>query len=270
MKRQQTFVSCIGFLLLAACTTAPRPTAEFVSRPDSPKAGAKPAADSALVLKLGPEEKGVSKVRLTGGPLQGSIVSGEARREGDAWRIDLMRLEWFDNWANGWTQASFLLDGRLVIEQAPTGWSLAVDKAPELDTVESASIRYFDTYVRDEKGLTEFSHRWDRIQALAGDLLRRFPDAARIRDIRTLRSYLFPEIYGYDSPSERGHAKTAVQGITWDTDYTKEHFAEPLRILRDSGTLFRDYEESPGLWSLALAWKDYWGIGSRSLALVEP
>src|SRR5208282_213167 len=102
---------------------------------------------------------------------QTALVSGEARREGDAWRIDLTRLEWFDNWANGWTEASFLLDGSVVIKPAPAGWTLAVEKAPDLDTVESASIRYFDTYVRDEKGLTEFSHRWDRIQAVAGDLL---------------------------------------------------------------------------------------------------
>lgn len=267
MKKRKTLVSCLWLLLLAACATAPRLTAVFRSGPDSPNSGAGPSTDAALVVRLGPGKDGVSKASLSGGPLQGSLISGEARRNGDAWRIDLTRLEWFDNWANGWTQASFLLDGSLVLRPAPTGWTLAVEKSPDLDTVESASIRYFDTYVRDEKGLTEFSHRWDRIQAVAGDLLVRFPDAAAIRDIRKLRKYLFPEIYGYDSPPTPGHANVSTQGFEWNMDYTKDHFAEPLRILRDSGTLLRDYKESPGLWSLALAWKAYWGGAERPMAL---
>ena len=267
MKRLQTLAGCIGLLLLAACATGPKPMAEFKSRPDSPKVGARPSTDSALVLRLSPEEKGVSKATLSGGPLQGSVIAGEARREGEAWRIDLLRLTWFNNWANGWTEASFLLDGSVVIKPAPTGWILAVQKAPQLDTVESASIRYFDTYLRDEKGLTEFSHRWDRIQAVATDLSHRFPDSETIRDALALKRYLFPEIYGYVSTPPPGHAIVSTQGFAWNSDYTKEHFAEPLRILRDSGTLLRDYKESPGLWSLALAWKAFWGRADHPMAL---
>src|SRR5208337_3119247 len=129
MKRRKTLFSCLGLLLLAACATAPRPTEIFKSLADAPKAGAGPSADSSLVVKLGPDKDGVSKASLSGGPLQTALVSGEARREGDAWRIDLTRLEWFDNWANGWTEASFLLDGSVVIKPAPAGWTLAVEKA---------------------------------------------------------------------------------------------------------------------------------------------
>ena len=70
---------------------------------------------------------------------------------------------------------------------------------------------------------------------------------------------LFPELYGYDEPVAPNHARVSVQGFEWNTDYTKAHFAEPLRVLRDSGTLLRDFKESPGLWLLALKWKGLWG-----------
>ena len=35
--------------------------------------------------------------------------------------------------------------------------------------------------------------------------------------------------------------------LIWRTDYTEAVFPESLRSLRDSGTLFRDWEESPDL-----------------------
>jgi hypothetical protein len=222
-------LSAIALLLLAGCASGARPAAVFKGGADGSR--------SALVVALGPEKDGASRVSLTGSILQASVIMGEAKSEGDGWRIGLTRLDWFNNWANGWTEASFLLDGTLLLQGGSAGWTLLIEKAPQLDSVESASIRYFDGYVRDAKGQTEFSRRWDRIQAVAGDMLTRPSAAALAKDSRALKRYLSPKRPGDDSP---------------------ENLAEPLRVLRDSGTLLRDYKESPGLWPLALAWKDFW------------
>ncbi len=259
MKRRGLLLFGLGLLSLTACATLAPGAAVFESRTGLPLRD--------LTIELGPESDGVSALRLTAPALQSSVVSGEAKSVINGWRITLTRLDWFSNWANGWTKASFLLDGTAYLQAAPGGWSLEIDDPPELDTIESASIRYFDTYVRDDKGLTEFSHRWDRIQAVVSDALTRLPAATLAGDPRILRRYLFPEIYGYDSPPAPDHAKVSVQGFEWNTDYTKEHFAEALRILRDTGTLLRDYKESPGLWYLALGWKGLWGAKDRPLLL---
>ena len=86
----------------------------------------------------------------------------------------------------------------------------------------------------------------------------RKPDEFFFRNKRNLRRYLFPEIYGYDTKPEAGYSKTAAEGVRWNTDYTKTHFAEPLRNLRDSGTILRDYKESANLWFLASVWNGFW------------
>ena len=251
MKTAAVSWMVLMFALLVSCASGPRPMAVFVDRPDSRKPG--------LVVEIGPERNGLSEVRITGSKLESAVVLAEARRAGEGWRITLLKMEWFNNWANGWTMASFLLDGTLSMSPASSGWTLVIGKAPLLDSVESASIRYFDTFVRDDKGLAEFTHRWERIQAVAADLSLRLGASVSTLDSRKLKRQLFPEIFGYETPPAPGHAKVLAQGYTWDSDYSKEHFSDPLRILRDSGGLLRDFKESPGLWFLALKWKDVWG-----------
>ena len=259
MRKYGLAASGLGLLLLAACATGPRPAAIFNAPPDARK--------PSLTVRFDPPKDGLSAVRISGPLLQGATIAGEARSDGDGWQITFLGLEWFSNWANGWTQASFLLDGAASLEPEPSGWSLEIARAPQLDSPESASIRYFDTYVRKVQGLEEFTHRWDRIQAVVADLAAKPSTAALSGDSRGLRRYLFPEVYGYDTPPAPAHAKVAAQGFEWNSDYTKEHLSESLRFLRDSGTLFRDFRESPGLWQLAFEWKAFWGKEGAVMSL---
>jgi hypothetical protein len=251
----------LGFVLFAACATGPRPSATF----NAPLDARKPS----LTVRFDPPKDGLSAVWISGPLLQGATIEGEARSDGDGWQINLLELRWFNNWANGWTQASFLLDGTASLEPEPSGWSLEIARAPQLDSPQSASIRYFDTYERKVQGLEEFSHRWDRIQAVVGDLAAKPSTAALAGDSRGLRRFLFPEIYGYDTPPAPAHAKVAAQGFDWNSDYTKGHFSENLRFLRDSGTLYRDFKETPGLWQLAFEWKAFWGREGAVMALTK-
>ena len=253
MKRSRIPLLVLAVVLLAGCATRARPLALFRAQGDPP--------GKALALRLEAgledEKEGVSKISLSGGFLQSGVIRGEALREGELWHIKLSSLDWFSNWPNGWTQVSFLLDGGATLQPSGSLWLLTTQGEPLLDTVESATIRYFDTYLRDERGRVEFSRRWDRIQAVAKDLRERQPEVDFARDPRALRRYLFPEIYGYDTPPSPDHEKVVSQGFAWNGDYTREHFAPSLAVLRDSGTLLRDYKESPGLWLLALGWSAF-------------
>lgn len=247
----------LGLVLLTGCAGGVKPLAVFEYRVP------------ALTIEIDPARDGVSPVRLSGAELREAVVVGEARADGEGWRIDLRRLDWFNNWPNGWTRASFPLDGSAALLRTKSGWTLSVEKAPELDEAESASIRYFDTYVRGDEGLREFSRRWDRIRAVVGDISARVPDSSEFRDPRRLQRYLFPEIYGYDARPDPAHAKAPAEGVSWNTDYTKRRFAEPLWALRDGGTLLRDYKESPGLWLLVLEWEGFWERSDRSVVPVS-
>ena len=249
----------LGLILLAGCAGGAKPLEVFTGQ-ETPQA-------HEVAIEIDPQRDGVSKIRLSCVELPGAVCDGEAIADGEGWRIDLDTLDWFNNWPNGWTHASFRLDGRAALQRTEAGGMLAMIKAPELDMVESASIRYFDTYVRGEAGLREFSPRWDRIKAVASDLSTRVPDAPPFRDPDSLRKYLFPEVYGYETRPDPAHAKVTAEGTVWNTDYTKAHFTEPLRMLRDNGTLLRDYKESPGLWLLALEWPDFWECAGQAIVL---
>ncbi len=249
----------LGLLLLAGCVGGAKPLAVFT--------GQETTRAHELAIEIDPPMDGVSKIRLSCAEIPGAVFGGGAITDGEGWRIDMDTLDWFNNWPNGWTHASFRLDGKAALQRTAAGWTLAIIKAPELDIVESASIRYFDTYVRGEAALREFSHRWDRIQAAANDISTSVTDAPPSRDPDSLRKYLFPEVYGYEARPDPAHAKVAAEGIVWNTDYTKAHFTETLRMLRDSGTLLRDYKESPGLWLLALEWNSFWESAGQAIIL---
>jgi len=224
-----------------------------------------PAGESQqLVLHWDSPPSDTATFHLTGGALGAAKVDGVASVGPDngTWTVTLTRLEWFNNWPNGWTQATFLLDGAGVLRESGGGWTLKMDRSPSLDVPESATIRYFDTYVRDAKGLAEFSHRWQRIQAVCGDLPANWPPLGP--NHKALEQYLFPEIYGYDIETSRGQSLVPVVGIEWDTQYTQGHFSEKLRVLRNSGTLYRDYQESSGLWYLQIAWSRVWEPGKET------
>lgn len=245
-------------LLLLSCAGGARPIAVFEAEGGPPQ--------EKLRVELAAGRDGTTVARLYARELDGAVIVGKASEVDGAWRLRFERLEWFNNWTNGWTQAAFLLDGSATLRREAAGWAMAVDAAPKLDAVESASIRYFGTYLRGEEGRSEFAHRWDRIRAVVSDLSSRLPDPSRLDEERYLRRYLFPELYGYDRKPDPDHGRARAQGVEWNVDYTREHFAEPLRALRDSGTLLRDYKESPGLWLLDIAWSGFWARSARPLS----
>lgn len=226
--------------------------ASFAEIKDDPRGG--------ILLELDRTRNGVQQFRLIYPDLGQVAIKGTAEREGEGWLLKFESLDWFNNWSNGWTEASFLLEGESSLMPASSGdaWILSLRTMPKLDMVRLATIRYYDTYLRGPKGLEEFSHRWERIQAVCAVLLRGSGGPGLARRPDAIERFLFPELYGYDEPPSTGFRKAFGRGQEWNADYSAEHFPELLARIRDDGTMLRDYKESRGLWRLALGWEDFW------------
>jgi hypothetical protein len=270
---RKTAIRIAGLALIAAaaccaCSSSPRAggsegneaALRFAEMEDDPHAG--------ILLELEAERDGARQFRLMYPDLGQVAIKGSAEPEGEGWRLKFERLDWFNNWSDGWTEASFLLEGESALEPVPSdvvsgdsaseAWTLSLRSMPRLDAVRSAAIRYFETYLRGDKGAEEFSRRWGRIRAVGASLLESPGGSGLARRPDAIGRLLFPEVYGYDEPPAPGYRKVFGRGREWNSDYSIEHFPEGLRKIRDDGTMFRDYVESPGLWRLALSWDDFW------------
>jgi len=232
-----------------------------------------------MSIEIAPSGGAVFNFRIRGEELEGATLKGDATRTQDGWDLEVMAMDWFGNWTEGWTQASFVAEGQLAIRPEGKSWKLVVESAPKLENPTSASIRLFGDYFTGETALTLFSHRWDRILAVDNLLRGKFPDAwfdysspgrmpaflgplgrRRANFQESVRSFLFPELYGYSAEGRPAgtHPISRAESIDWDIDYTRANFPENLQAIRDSGTMLRDFEESPGLWRLAFVWDDFW------------
>jgi len=253
-----TFFTLLATSLVCACASTPSKVKvseiKFAEVVDDPQEG--------IQLEFTQNKAGEEQFRLMYPELGPVAIRGVAEHESEGWLLKFESLDWFNAWSDGWTEASFLLEGESSLMPTTTSsgdiWVLSLRTMPKLDAVRSAAIRYFDTYIRGQKGIEEFSNRWDRIKAVCNELLNRFDGPRLARSPDALRRYLFPEVYSYDKPPKQGFHKVFSQGQEWNTDYSIEHLPESLRLVRDDGTMLRDYKESPGLWQLALSWEDFW------------
>ncbi len=196
---------------------------------------------------------------LNGGKLSGATLRGMAeplkttQPSKPGWRLEVTNLDWFNNWPNGWTQATFDAGGTFELQSG----KLTVKDPLILGDVRQATIRYFDTTLTGEEAQQALQHRWERIQAVAEFLhTQKLPPFSQVQDFcNTLRPLLFPELYGYLPGHQRGQHFVEGYGVFWDTDYTKAVFPPSLAEVRDSGTLWQDFRESPELWFFAYEMK---------------
>ena len=230
-------------------------------------------------MELGPERDGVSAFRIRGDELEGATLKGEARPEGMGWTLDIKEMDWFENWAEGWTEAAFIVEGRLELRPDGSRWGLAVVAPPKIENPISASIRLYGDYFEGDKALALLAHRWDRIQAtdelLEAEISRRpgtiIPSPARyaIPGIsspvasRISRQARGPSCFPRSTATLREgrpadkEARVRAESIYWDTSYTKSssrktsgRFAIRARCTGFRGKL--------GLWRLDFCWDALW------------
>ena len=221
--------------------------------------GSTPARQELLweSAEFSPSETGTrATIRMVNGSK--TFLEGRAEKADDgSWTVYPERLHWFNNWKEGWTEADIATTGKLAASEREGGWKLSSLEPVVAEYSEQARIRFQDTRIAGDSGTAVFDRRMNRIRAAAqflNDKFRgkSFPEFARGGDKSAFSlaagKTLFPEIFGYpegtaESP-ESAETRQRGEGILWDTGYSASEIPENLREVRDTGTLYRDWEES--------------------------
>ncbi len=169
-------------------------------------------------------------------------------------------IHWFSNWKDGWTEAVLRAEGNLCIktDSAKPG----IRENMRILSVDYARIRYKDNILGNDEGIKTFQRRLSRIEAAVAWL----SDTAGERKPMQEKEFtawagknLFPEIYGYPegfSASKPGKdSRIRGEGIRWDTVWTTNRFPRELQEVRNSGTLYRDWEETTSLFYFLYTWE---------------
>ncbi len=183
--------------------------------------------------------------------------------------------DFFSNWPNGWTEGKSRAIGKLLFKKTADGYKCQiVDKVEIWDVVEG-KIRYFDDYYSGDEGLTLVKNRMDRLTALARFLKKQqlpeyFGDTWRNTDYgepmkKYIEPLLFPEqvlkkpalyeeiLNNKDQSGDSGKLTDNWElgsYILWNKKYTEKLFPREFANLvpiRNTGSMWRDYEEAPGI-----------------------
>ncbi len=263
MKRITAALAAIACVLVASsCASAPTAF--------DPASRGKPIDCAVTLLPLADGDEG--SFTLSGAFPERTVIEGTYAREpsGDI-ALETGSLRWFSNWKDGWTEARFEFPGKLKLARSGDSWTLAVVESPVAGIPTEAGIRYRDTVLPRDAALRQMANRWDRIVA-ASALLKKaeiyavgeegYPllgDEKGKKGRRSFRiataRYLFPEVAGWPTreleDTYRNAGTALADDIRWNTAYSRDAFPEEFRAIRDSGTLFRDWEEASELFYLA-------------------
>jgi len=212
-------------------------------------------------------------------PFKGTVeINGEAFEEDDQnWVFYTDRLHLFFNWNDGWTESQIALQGavRLSLDDK-NKWKMSVIETPLLGSVLQGEIRFRRKKIKGDRAIDFMSRRLARTRSVT-DFIQRtltvsdynFDDSKNdlfSKDFnKKIKQLLFPEVYGFTEeypqpPIQNEQTDRLVRGeeIQWDTLYTSEYFPEELWDVRNSGTLFRDFEEASNFIYINCIWQELW------------
>jgi len=164
--------------------------------------------------------------------------------------INLISLEYLSGCANGWNE--YTLDiagsGTLVLND-PASISIKSDIEPV--QISCGRIQRHDTRITGGEALTNLRNRRERILSLAEWMSSR-ADAPKDLYIEAFEKYwkpvLFPEVTSKKlrpvNWAQEGDVYVTADDIKWNTSYTEREFDEQLALVRNSGTLLRDWEDA--------------------------
>lgn len=165
-------------------------------------------------------------------------------------RLFVTRVRFFTNWPNGWTEGDYEASGMYRLSYKAENTRITLQDEFTLWDIVSGEIRYFDTYHREEDGFGKVKNRIDRMTEISRYLREEkgFPPYyAENVFLTAVGEFLFPEVFGADTGTG-GEKDTALgAGIFWDKQYSEKILPEQYVELRNSGTLYRDFEEAPEL-----------------------
>jgi len=215
-------------------------------------------------LEIKKDSKGKEWMELSSKLIHPIFLSGNFRVDntGDI-EFDINAIKFLTNWENGWTEGEGSVNAKLIFYKENDYYKCKVIENYEFFEITKGSLRFQDDFYYDEKGLNSVKNKFDRIIAV-NEFLRtqkEFPDFfyTSLFKSKSGESYkqkvekiLFPEVFPdsvlyktkeYETKDVSNDLSIA-ETVVWNKLYTKKIFPENLQMIRDSGTMYRDFEET--------------------------
>lgn len=186
---------------------------------------------------------------------------------------------WFDNGSTGWTEISFAASGQIELHEDSSVFGYTVINLIVLDFPQAAKFRVKDSVLIGDDALKVLNNRLDRINS-AVEFLKEpseFIRSPRYIDYfsfeKKVGSYLFPEKYGYTEAAIKFGGKKKFgrnkgnyvigDGSFWNLDYTQAAFPEYMWEVRNTGTLYKDWEQDFDLIYYIYNWEYFFGNDAK-------
>ncbi len=214
-----------------------------------------------LILK---DQKNSEWMELSSKLINPIILLGKFRYDnGENIEFNIDTIKFLVNWENGWIEGEGTVNAKLFFYKENNYYRCKVIENLEFFEITKGSLRYLDDFYYGEKGLNSVKNRYDRI-SFVNDFLQKEKDMPKyflspFFKIDGTQPYkqrveklLFPELF-FDSviyKSKEYQLKdissdlVISETIGWNVPYTKKNFPEDLQMVRDSGTMYRDFEET--------------------------
>lgn len=182
--------------------------------------------------------------------------------ESDNLIFEIENIMIFSNWANGWTSAKLSAYGKLSFKKDGSMFFVSVIEPLSIWRTQSGSIKYFNDYYTGDDGLKKVDDRLKRIMEFVLVLKSEFKNAPFYNIYhknsngktfyQSSREFLFPETVNLQILKEKTNKffdknDSFSFGYIWSHAYSKKILPEELRELRNSGTIWRDFEEAAGI-----------------------
>ena len=173
-------------------------------------------------------------------------------------------LKFFTNWHNGWNSGTQMATGTLIFQVQNDKYLCEVVDEIRLWEVIKGESRYFDDIYKGDDGISNIKNKIDRIVETTNFLHDKYPnqyftnfkefDKTNPSFKSVVRKKLFPEIFDlvnlYSKDQSPDYQIKDYENdlslkftIIWNKKYTREVFPKHLWEIRDSGTLYKDFEE---------------------------
>lgn len=271
MVKIPTILILSGLLILSSCATM---VEKYSSKENYTvlKSVKRKASLVSVTLKER-KAKGTSFVHITSPLIPAATLIAKHEQvsdnSGDRLVLSIEKVRFFTSWYNGWTEAEYEATGKLILENKGNEYSCKVADPIELWDILKGQVRYYDAFYRDEEGIQKAKNRVDRLIEFSSFLKNQgFPghfghfskEAAQGPSFKShIVPYLFPETKGpllYQAKKGKLYRGVEItredieardieinSGFIWNKKYTEAILPPELAPLRDSGTIWRDYEE---------------------------
>ncbi|MFP3090204.1 hypothetical protein LQZ21_07735 [Treponema sp. TIM-1] len=243
--------------------------------------------EKTLARYRGPAEEGLGQVEvrevrgktggssliISSGAMPALVFRGSIPEAGE---FHLISLGFLASHTTGWNEFTRELSGRGVFRVEGDQATLRLERPVDPLDISEGKIRQKDTRLIGEQALRALRNREERIAVLVQWMHSReaVPVFAGQKSFeRYWKPILFPELVSRKKRppawSEAGAVWTRAEDIRWNTSYTGILFPEELRMVRNSGTLLRDWEEAAAWIYLEYEWDRMIALWGEEIQLIK-